>query len=188
MAAMDATGRKRLYLGLVVLAGACLILVMNWYSTSSEEPGSGKEQPTVQAEMRDVSFRHGKEGSLVWHLRTSRAQLGNDRDVVSMTDPEIEYAIQGNQTLVASSAKGTYNRANRTAAFWSGVSGTYGAVRFTAGRMEYAAGKERIQLLQGVHATRGNASIRSLRAEVQLDSQRVIFSRDAEVNLNAKSP
>ena len=188
MAALDAAGPKRLYLGLALVAVACLVLVLNWLYSSSEESGSGKEQRTVQAEMRNVTFRHGKEGSRVWHLRTSRAELGRERDVLSMTDPEIEYAVQGNQTLVASSAKGTYNRANRTAAFWSGVSGTYGAVRFTAGRMEYAADKKRIELLGGVHATRGNASIRSSRAELQLDSQRVIFSRDAEVNLNAKSP
>lgn len=186
MALLDATGRKRLYLGLAVLALACLVLFLNWLSTSSEAPRSRIEPRAVQAEMREVTFLHGRKGSLVWRLRASRAKLGNNRDVVSMTDPEIKYALEGNQTMVASSAKGRYNRANRTAAFWPGVSGRYGAVRFTAGRMEYTADKERVELLRGVHVTRGNASIRSSRAELQLATERVVFSRDAEVELNAK--
>jgi hypothetical protein len=184
---MDGAGRKKLSLGLAVMALACLVLVLNWFYSSREKPRSRIDSRAVQAEMREVTFLHGRKGGLVWRLQSSRAELGKNRKIVSLIDPEITYAVEGNQTLVASSAQGRYNRANRTAAFWPGVSGTYGAARFTAGRMEYCADRDSVELLQGVHVARGNASIRSTRAEVELGAKRVVFSRDAEVVLNAKS-
>mgnify|MGYP006298605425 CR=1 FL=1 len=186
MAALDALGRKQLPVGLAVLAVACIAIALNWYFTPEKESRSEDVEQAVQAEMRDITFLHGKDGELVWRMQATRAGLGEDRTVVSMDEPEITYAFEGNQTLVASSEKGEYDRANRTAAFWSDVSGQYGAVRFTAERMEYAANEESIALLGGVLVTRGNASIRSKRADLQIDSQRVVFSRDAEVELHAE--
>jgi LPS export ABC transporter protein LptC len=181
---MDASGRKQLLLGLAVLVLAGLALAAHRYFTPDDEPAGTLETPrAVQAEMREVTFLHGERGALIWRLGASKARLGENRDVVALTGPEMEYFFEGNQTLSVSSGKGEYNRTNRTAVFWSGVSGRYGAVRFTAGRMEYAASKESIVLSDGVHVTRGNASIRSSRAELELGTQRVVFSRDAEVEL-----
>lgn len=183
MAAMDSTRRRQLVLGLGVSALVCLALVSNWLLTPGQESRTRVRPEAVQAEMHDITFLHGEQGRLVWRLRSRRADLGRDRDVVSMIHPDIEYAFQGNTTLIASSPKGEYNRANRTAAFWPRVSGTYGAARFTAGRMKYKAEKESLELRREVHVTRGNASIRSSRAHFDLNAQRVIFSQDAEVRL-----
>jgi LPS export ABC transporter protein LptC len=187
MAALDGPGRKQLLFGLAVLALAGMALAANWYfSSGGGETGTGDRQRAVQAEMQKVTFLHGEQGAEVWRLKAVEARLGQNRDVVALSEPDIRYFFEENQTLSASSAKGRYNRNNRTAAFWPDVSGRYGAVRFTAGRMEYAASTENVVLSEGVHVTRGNASIRSSRAQLELGTQRVIFSRDAEVELGAE--
>ena len=183
MAALDAIRNKRLLLGLGLAVAVCLAFVAERYFRPGEGEVSREEVRAIGARMRDITFVHGRDGALLWRMRAESAELGADREVVSMSRPEMEYSLEGNQTLTASSAKGEYDRESRTAAFWSGVSGTYGAVRFTAGRMEYAADTESLSLLQGVHVTRGNASIKSSRADLDLETQRVVFSRDAEVEL-----
>jgi len=187
MAALDGPGRKQLLFGLAVLALAGMALAANWYFTSGgRQAGTEDRKRAVQAEMQEVTFLHGEQGAEVWRLEAGEARLGQDREVVALTDPDMRYFFADNQTLSASSAKGRYNRNNRTAAFWPEVSGDYGTVRFTAGRMEYAASKESIVLSKGVHVTRGNASIRSSRAQLELGTERVTFSRDAEVELGVE--
>lgn len=182
MAALDGPGRKQLLFGLGVLALAGLALAAHWYFTSGgRQAGTRDRARAVQAEMREVTFLHGEQGAEVWRLKAGNASLGQDRDVVALTEPDMRYFFENNQTLSATSAQGRYNRNNRTAAFWPEVSGTYGTVRFTAGRMEYAASKESIVLSEEVHVTRGNASIKSSRARLELGTQRVTFSQDAEV-------
>lgn len=186
MAAVDAIKRKRLLLGLAGLALACcLALAFLYYFGLREEPSSRDETPRVQAVMHGVTLLHGEKGSRLWRLQAPRAEVGRDRELVTLSQPQIEYSFEGNKTLVASSEKGKYNRSNRTAVFWSGVSGKYGQVRFTAGRMVYTAEKGTVRLLRGVHVTRGSAFIRSAEASFDLDTQRVVFSRDAEVELYA---
>jgi len=187
MAALDGPGRKQLLFGLAVLALAGMALAANWYFTSGgRQAGTEEREQAVQAEMREVTFLHGEQGAEVWRLKAVEARLGQNRDVVALSEPDIRYFLEDNQTLSASSAKGRYNRNNRTAAFWPEVSGSYGAVRFTAGRMEYAGSSENIVLSEGVHVTRGNASIRSSRARLEIGTERVIFSQDAEVELGAE--
>lgn len=187
MAALDGPGRKQLLFGLAVLALAGIAIAAHWYFTSGErQAGTQDRERAVQAEMREVTFLHGEQGAEVWRLKAGEARLGQNRDVIALTEPDMRYFFADNQTLSASSTKGKYNRNNRTAAFWPEVSGSYGAVRFTAGRMEYAASTESIVLSEGVRVTRGNASIRSSRARIELGTQRVVFSRDAEVELGAE--
>lgn len=187
MAALDGPGRKQLLFGLAVLVLAGMALAAHWYFTSGErQAGTEDRQRAVQAEMQEVTFLHGEQGAEVWRLKAVEAKLGQNRDVVGLSEPHIRYFFEDSQTLSASSAKGKYNRNNRTAAFWPEVSGSYGVVRFTAGRMEYAASTENIVLSEEVHVTRGNASIRSSRARLELGAERVIFSQDAEVELGTE--
>ncbi|MEF8888965.1 MAG: LPS export ABC transporter periplasmic protein LptC [Desulfohalobiaceae bacterium] len=187
MAALDGSGRKQLLFGLAVLALAGIALAAHWYFTSGErQAGTEDPQRAVQAKMQEVTFLHGEQGAEVWRLKAVEARLGQNRDVVALAEPDMRYFFEDNHTLSATSAKGKYNRNNRTAAFWPEVSGSYGSVRFTAGRMEYAASTENIVLSEGVHVTRGNTSIRSSRAQLELGRQRVTFSRDAEVELGAE--
>ena len=186
MAAVDAIKRKWLLLGLAGLALACcLALASLYYLSLREESFSREESPRVQAVMHEVTLLHGEKGSLLWRLQAPRVEVGRNRELVTLSEPQIEYSFEGNKTLVAASEKGKYNRKNRTAVFWSDVSGKYGQVRFTAGKMVYTAEKGTVRLLRGVHVTRGSAFIRSAEARFDLDTQRVVFSRDAEVELYA---
>lgn len=165
---------------LLALAG----LLSFFQLDGEEEPSPEEELRGVRAQMQDVTLVRGQEGSVLWSLQASRAELGPERELIHLGDPRLEYPDEEGHLLQLSSSEGRYDREQEKAEFWPRVLGSYRDLRFSADRMEYIAGEGRIKLEGDVWVRRGNrTSIHSESALLEPEDERVVFSRGAEVNL-----
>lgn len=103
----------------------------------------------VDLSLSGVELTHGEEGRMQWKLTADKARYLEDKGLISLEGPRIEYrTYQDPHSIIVTAEKGLVDQENRNAELWSGLEGTYGDNVIHAERLEYT-GQDKILLITG---------------------------------------